>query len=135
MRYHYTNVQPEGGFDRKTKYRNPDYFDGQPERDATIVLVAAGYTAIVDAYKKAGIAVSFEDHKEENAEDKQENDIDITADGITEYSEEDAPSVQELLENSAECSIEELKAQYEQRFGKKAGRMNKDTLIAALDEE
>ena len=124
MRYHYTNIQPEGGFDRKTKYRNPEYFDGNPERDATFVLVAEGYTTIVDAYKNAGIAVCF---------DTEESPL--LAAGVG--PQEDGSAGDEAGSDddaSGDESIKALRAQYEQRFGKKPGRMNKDTIIAALEE-
>ena len=124
MRYHYTNVQPEGGFDRKTKYRNPEYFDGNPERDATFVLVADGYTPVVEAYKKAGVAVCF---------DTEESPLLAASVGP----QEPGPVGNEVDGDDAtagEGSIEYLRAQYEQRFGKKPGRMNKDTIIAALEE-
>lgn len=113
--YNYTQSIPEGGFKRDVRYRNPHYFDGRPESDATVVSCDDGFQNIVDAYKAIGIQVNG-----------------LSTDGLAEEHEADT---QRLEKEPSDMSDAELKTVYESKYGKKAGNMKRETLIMAITEE
>lgn len=119
--YNYTQSIPEGGFQRGVKYRNPHYFDGRPESDATVVSCDDGFQNIVDAYKTIGVQVNglSADEQPEQPEEQEEQEVDT----------------QQLEKEPSDMSDAELKAAYESKYGKKAGNMKRETLIMAITEE
>ena len=117
-KYEYRLDMPAGGFDRDIKYRNPEYFDGIVEKDATAVSVVPGFPEIVSAYAAVGIkATTVGDQNSPVAEEvKEEKEVALTDEQI------------------AALSDEELSALYEKNVGRKPGNMKRETVIAALTE-
>ncbi|MCG7598877.1 hypothetical protein MHM84_03700 [Halomonas sp. McH1-25] len=96
------------GFEAGKRYRNPDYFD-RPERGVDSVVVEGDYPRIVEAYEALNVPVSAKDPQSQaKAQDEEENASDDERDALA--------------------------AEYEERTGKKAGRMKADTLREKLDE-
>lgn len=100
------------GFEAGKQYRHPRFFE-RPDHRATSVVIEGDYPHIRDAYEAADVPVSGEKAK---AATKASTEPEIAAD-----SERDA-----------------LAAEYEERFGKKPGRMNTETIrekLEAADED
>ena len=126
-KYEYRVDAPADGYARGVKYRNPHYFDGNPEKDANQVAVIPGFDSIVEAYASIGItALVINEEYRTTADDNSES--------------QSAPVVQhEQVEQAdtpvGEMTDEQLSALYEGKFGRKPGNMKRDTILAALEDE
>ena len=125
-KYEYRVDAPADGYARGVKYRNPHYFDGNPEKDANQVAVIPGFESIVEAYKNVGIPASVISEEYRAADDDSES--------------QSAPVAQhEQVEQAdtpvGEMTDEQLSALYESKFGRKPGNMKRDTILAALEDE
>lgn len=109
---------PEGGFERDVKYRNPEYFDGIVEKDATAVSVVPGFPKIVSAYAAVGIKTTAVGERSSTV--------------VEEVKEEKEEALTD--EQIAALSDQELSALYEKKEGRKPGNMKRETVISALIE-
>ena len=140
-KYEYRVDAPAGGYTRGIKYRNPHYFDGNPEKDAKQVAVIPGFDSIVKAYEGVGITASIisddAEQDDTNGGDGNGHDIDgssLVAD--SEGSDSDSGAAPEQTDTpTAEMTDEQLSALYESKYGRKPGNMKRDTILAALEDE
>ena len=141
-KYEYRVDAPVGGYTRGIKYRNPYYFDGNPEKDAKQVAVIHGFDSIVKAYESVGITASIisdggAEQDDTKGGDGNGHDIDgspLVAD--SEGSDSASGAAPEQVDTPTnEMTDEQLSALYESKYGRKPGNMKRDTILAALEDE
>lgn len=96
------------GFEEGKQYRHPGFFV-RPDPVATSVVIDGDYPEIRKAYEALNVPVSTE--KAQSQTKGQDGE-----------------------ENTSDDERDALAAEYEERTGKKAGRMKADTLREKLDE-
>lgn len=127
----YRTTMPEGGYTRGVKYRDPNHFDGRPERGAAQVACEAGFPDVFSAYAAVGIDVSTIG---DNVSFSMQEETVIEEGRAGEEDQQEQDSAEHEAKSAHEMTYDELAAEYERVAGKSPrANMRRDTMIAAIE--